>query len=360
MFPKLPPPNPDFDRLRKVLLRQGEPDRLPLIELFADREIMEAVLGEKLSEVPPDPSGKRDPGLDWTIRYWHLVGFDYVSMGAGVSLPRRQLSTADTAALLRDRRYWADENHGTIETWEDFENYPWPQPEQVNYSALEYLGKHLPDGMQIIFEGPGGQFENISWLMGYTPLSLALHDNPDLVQAVAEKIGDLLVNIFSTAAEMPNVGALWLGDDMGFKTGTLISPKHLRQYVFPVQKKLAEIAHAHDMPFLLHSCGDLSRVMDDLIDDVGIDAKHSWEDVITPVSEAKRRWGSRCAILGGIDVDFLCRSTEDEVRAHTRQVIEACAPGGGYALGTGNTVTNYIPVRNYLAMVEEGLKFRYS
>ena len=31
-------------------------------------------------------------------------------------------------------------------------------------------------------------------------------------------------------------------------------------------------------------------------------------------------------------------------------------PGGGYALGTGNSVTNYIPVRNYIAMLDEGMK----
>lgn len=62
------------------------------------------------------------------------------------------------------------------------------------------------------------------------------------------------------------------------------------------------------------------------------------------------------AMLGGIDVDFLCRSTPDEVRARTRQVLEACMPGGGYALGTGNTVANYIPLENFLAMLDEGLK----
>jgi uroporphyrinogen decarboxylase len=55
---------------------------------------------------------------------------------------------------------------------------------------------------------------------------------------------------------------------------------------------------------------------------------------------------------------MLCRGTEEEVRAYTRRVIEACAPGGGYALGTGNTVANYIPVQNYLAMVEEGQNYR--
>jgi uroporphyrinogen decarboxylase len=215
--------------------------------------------------------------------------------------------------------------------------------------------------MQMIFLGPGGQLENIMWLMGYVPFSLALKDDPALVDAVAEKVGDLLVTVFSTAATMPGVGALWLGDDMGFKTSTMVSPEVLRKIVFPWQKKLGEVAHTSGLPFLLHSCGNLTQVMDDLIDDVGIDAKHSFEDVIQPVSEAKTLYGDRVAVLGGIDVDFLCRASENEVRAYTRQVIDDCAPGGGWALGTGNSVANYIPVQSYLAMLDEGQAYgRYT
>ena len=73
-----------------------------------------------------------------------------------------------------------------------------------------------------------------------------------------------------------------------------------------------------------------------------------------PVEEMKRRHGKSWAVLGGLDMDFLCRATPAEVRARTRRILEACMPGGGYALGTGNTVANYLPVENYLAMLEEG------
>jgi uroporphyrinogen decarboxylase len=84
------------------------------------------------------------------------------------------------------------------------------------------------------------------------------------------------------------------------------------------------------------------------------------EDTYLSAGEAKRRYGDRIAILGGVDMDMLSRSSEEEVRAYTR-LLEECMPGGGYALGTGNTVANYIPVKNYLAMLDEGMKFgRYD
>jgi uroporphyrinogen decarboxylase len=194
------------------------------------------------------------------------------------------------------------------------------------------------------------------WLMGYVPFAMLLKDDPALVQAVADKVGEMLVSIYSTTAEIPRVGAQWIGDDMGFRTSTMVSPEDLQCYVFPWLRKLADIAHAHAMPFLLHSCGNLRQIMDQLIHDVKIDAKHSFEDVIQPVTEAKRLYGDRIALLGGVDVHCLCSSSEEEVRAYTRRLIETCAPGGGWALGTGNSVANYIPLRNYLAMLDEGRK----
>ena len=154
---------------------------------------------------------------------------------------------------------------------------------------------------------------------------------------------------------------MFLGDDMGYKSGTFIKLEHMRKYVFPKQKELAEVTHQHGLPFLLHACGNLEAIMDDLIDNVGIDGKHSFEDVILPVGEAKRCYGGRISILGGVDVDMLASSSEEEVRLYTRRLLEECMPGGGYALGTGNSVANYIPVRNYLAMLDEGMKVgRYS
>jgi uroporphyrinogen decarboxylase len=71
----------------------------------------------------------------------------------------------------------------------------------------------------------------------------------------------------------------------------------------------------------------------------------------------QERYGGRVALLGGLDVDFLCRSDEAAVRQRVRDTLAVCQPGGGYCLGTGNSVANYIPLENYLAMLDEGRRF---
>ncbi|MFP3896371.1 MAG: hypothetical protein ACLFV5_06000 [Anaerolineales bacterium] len=73
--------------------------------------------------------------------------------------------------------------------------------------------------------------------------------------------------------------------------------------------------------------------------------------------EAYEKYGDRIAIFCGIDVDFLCRAGAEAIRRRVRRTPDACLPGGGYCLGTGNSVANYIPLENYLSMVDEGRKY---
>jgi uroporphyrinogen decarboxylase len=53
----------------------------------------------------------------------------------------------------------------------------------------------------------------------------------------------------------------------------------------------------------------------------------------------------------------MCRGDEKTIRARVREILDACMPGGGYCLGTGNSVANYIPLDNYLIMLDEGRKY---
>ena len=193
--------------------------------------------------------------------------------------------------------------------------------------------------------------------MGLESFSYALADQPDLVAAICQRVGELTAAAAAHAVTVDNVGMIFLGDDLGFATGTLISPAVLREHIFPHHRRLVEIGHAAGKLVLLHSCGNLGGVMDEIID-LGFDAKHSFEDKIMRVEEVSRRWGDRIAILGGVDMDLLGRGSEAEVRRRTREILECCAAGGtGYCLGTGNSVANYIPPENYLAMLDEGRRW---
>ena len=157
--------------------------------------------------------------------------------------------------------------------------------------------------------------------------------------------------------DLPGLIAVFQGDDMGFRSGTLIRPDDLRKYTLPWHKRLAALAHDKVLLYFLHSCGNLAALMDELIDDIGIDAKHSYEDAIMPVTEMYDLYHDRMGLLGGVDLNVLTRATEEELRAYVRRILDHCAPGGRYALGSGNSIPSYIPMENYLAMLDEWLRW---
>jgi uroporphyrinogen decarboxylase len=347
----LPKPQPSVDEFRRVLRREPR-DRVPLVELAIAEETLADLNGAPLAPLSrqngPEPFTK---AIRQRVMLWHALGYDYYRVRAEIPFQVQTLAARNTAASAAADRQWVNEHEGLIKSLADFEAYPWPAPASVDFAAAEAAAAALPNGMGLIGFS-GGVLEWSSNLLGLESMMLLLYDDPDLVRAVVDRVGQIIYDAFRVFCQMPSVFAIWLGDDMGFKTATLLQPQHLRQYILPWHKRYAEMAHKSGRLFLLHSCGHVESVMPDLIDEVHIDAKHSFEDVIIPVEQFKQRWGARVAVLGGVDVDLLSRGTQEAVRRRTRDILEACAPGGGYACGSGNSITNYMPTENYVAMLE--------
>jgi len=122
-------------------------------------------------------------------------------------------------------------------------------------------------------------------------------------------------------------------------------------------EELAAIAHGAGMPFIMHSDGRLWEVIPDLIA-LGLNALHPIEPKAMDITEVKARYGHKLALFGNLDLGYtLTRGTPDEVRAEVRQRIKELAPGGGYAVGSSNSVTRYVPVENFNAMREATFEY---
>jgi len=349
----------DYQGLLDCLQRKGTPKRVYHMELFADPEVQVAVakrfgIWDGLDRSDPFVKQKQ------AIAFQSFMGYDYVRWSLDdFAMPIARHAVADSADSAREGgRQFVEQEKGPITTWDEFEAFPWPDPAAASTRSLEWFENNLPEGMCVIGGGGFAHFaEYLTWLMGYQTLCIALCIDRELVAAIAQRLLDMYVVMLERILEFDCVKMVWAADDMGFRNGTLVSPNDLREFVLPGHRAMAAMCHAKGRPYLLHCCGKIDAIMNDLIDDVKIDAKHSFEDNIESVADAKAAYGNRIAVIGGIDVDFLCRATEHEIRDRVRRTLEQCHPTGGYALGTGNSVANYIPLENYLAMVDEGRKF---
>ena len=250
----------------------------------------------------------------------------------GIQIER--LAVRDTAELQRGgRRQFINEHRGPITSWAEFESYPWPDTAKIATRYLQWLQENLPEDMCIIGSGGFAHFaEYLTWLMGYETLCFALFEQRDLVAAISQRLIEIYEAVVQSMLQFDRVRVIWGSDDMGFRSGTLISPRDPAEFVLPGHRAMARAAHAAGRPYLLHSCGKLDAIMDDLLEDVQIDVLHSFEIPSATCGRPKKLWGDRIALLGGIDMDFLCRASASEVRQRVRDTLDACLPGGGYCL----------------------------
>ncbi len=330
-------PTPCFDNLLAVLKREV-PARPTLFEMFMNVPLYKELAGMEFASPQDDVSELR-----LLIEAFKNGGYDYATVRSSDFLfPKGQAGMKATRSLnegsvIRDRK--------------SFENYPWPNPDVYDSSRLERIAPYLPDGMKLAVMGPGGVLENVIDLVGYEALCFMLVDDPELVGDIFAEVGRRIDRYYEIAATYDTVGVLICNDDWGFNSQTMLAPRDMRRFVFPWHEKIVSTIHRTGKLAILHSCGNLSAVMDDLIDGIGYNGKHSYEDNIKPVEEAYKEWGHRIAILGGIDLDFLCRETPENIKRRSAALLERTATRGGYALGSGNSVPEYVPVENYRAMI---------
>jgi uroporphyrinogen decarboxylase len=361
-------PSPDFNEFVSVLSGAKLPKKVSIVELGIDTEVLQEIqesnLGEPwaLQKGITGPSIPDAPYYQQLINLYYRLGYDFVSLWPlwENNPSGKIIQTADPNKTSRGVREWVDESGALIHSWEDFQNYPWDRIHAYP-ETLEMAPKFLPDGMKIVVTA--SLFEMVfEFLLGYEGLFLLLSDNPPLVEAVFNRWGQIVYDYYESCMENDCVGAIFHADDMGFKTGTLISPADLRRLLLPWLAKYADLAHKRGKPFWLHSCGNLYRnspsVMDDLITQVKIDGFHSFEDVILPVTEVKARYGDRLALMGGVDMNKLTTLPEDELRSYLRGILKNCMEGGRFAFGSGNTIANYIPLKNYAILLDEARGWR--
>ena len=341
---------PDYRQIEKVLYNQ-RPDRLPLYEHHIDTPFIEKVVGKKIGIEGNKPKDYENYYRQ-IIGFWKDMTYDAFDYEAAICdiIPGHG---AISGGML-----------GPIQTRDDFNKYPFDEIPKIFWETytphLEAIRKVTPPGMKA-FGGCGyGIFETSEDLVGFESLAVMQYIDPDLFTDIFVKIGDLFVELWSEMIIRYNDLFVFfrMGDDLGFKTSTLLEPDTIRKHILPQYKRVINIVHQTDKKFLLHSCGNIFEIMEDIIA-TGIDAKHSNEDVIAPFEKWITKYNNRIGLFGGVDVNTLCLNTYDDVY---RIVLDNGRRfrnmSKGYGLGSGNSIAEYVPVDGFMGMIDAVKKIR--
>jgi uroporphyrinogen decarboxylase len=336
---------PNIDHFIQTLRRTGT-GYIPVAELGIHPTVKERFLGRPIRSLRDEAD------------FWLQAGYDYVKLQPGADFNPGRAGAETRVTYNPDGtvfRKWASEGKGIITSDEDLDRYTFPEPDDFDYERFREIRGFLPPGMGVI--GQYGDIFTMTWeMMGFETFSIALYENPSLVERLNTRVGTLVLGMFEYLARSSDVEVLWYSDDIAYSDSLMVSPGALRKYFFPWLKKIGELAARSGKPLIYHSDGVLYGVMDEIIES-GVTALHPIEPKAMEIGEVKSRYGNRLSLIGGVDVDLLARGTPDEVRRRVRDCIRLAGWDGGYCVGSGNSIPEYVKFENYTAMLDAARRF---
>jgi uroporphyrinogen decarboxylase len=319
--------------------------RLPLYEHGFDPGVVEKILGEPVVPLLSSTDfSEKVEGWRRMCRCALDLGYDCIPF------ERWLVNVVQNGEGLKNHVPPIIENLG------DIERYPWDTKVQEFIDLFDAdfcaMREALPEGMQAVGGIGCGLFETVQDFVPYLDLAYLRVDEPDAYAMLWKKTGDLMAGVWTWFLKN-HAGAFAVcrfGDDLGFRSSTLLLPDDIRTHVIPQYKRVIDLVHAAGKPFLLHSCGRIYEVMEDLIA-AGIDAKHSNEDAIDPFDVWVNTYGARIGNFGGVEMNIMTLNTPDEVKAYVLNLLERVGDkNGGLAIGTGNQISPYTKPANWIAM----------
>jgi len=329
--------------------------RLPLYEHNINDGVIEALTGEKCNAVIYSGDSAY---ADKVEAFRKLCAF-YIEYGYDVVALEHC-----TTGHVQGGRALCGQGSSLIHSVEDVNGYDWDglvsnyiKVADVKFSALK---EALPPGMKAVGGVGNGIFELAQDFTTFTGLCMLQYDEPDAYRLFFQKIGDVQVKLWKWFMEKysDDFAVCRFGDDLGFHTATLLQPDSIRENILPQYKRIVDVVHSYNKPFLLHSCGRIYEVMDDLIDYVGIDAKHSNEDSIDTFDVWLDKYGDRIGNFGGVEMNVLCLNSEAEVKEYVTDVCRMSEGKGGVAIGSGNQIADYVKPECFIAMTEAVREYR--
>lgn len=337
--------NPNIEEFIKTV-RNEKASFIPIAELGVHPKIKEKIIGRPVIDLKDD------------VEFWYKMGYDYIKVApivdfnpAGIGNMPVAINKVDSASNFN----WANEGAGIIASYEDMEKYVFPAKTDFDYSKFNNLDSLLPDGFGVV--GQYGDIFTMTWeIMGFESFSFALFEKPDLIKLLNDKLGELVLSMFEYFAQHDSVDVLWYSDDIAYTNGLLMPPDVLDQYFFPWLKKIGELAKKYNKPLIYHTDGVLWDVFDKIIE-CGVDAIHPIEPKAMDIAEVEKKVGDKLCLIGNVDVDILSRGTKEEVRQIVKANIEKVGMNGGYCIGSGNSIPEYVKVENYLAMTKTAKEY---
>jgi len=370
----------DFRERILTALNHEEADRVPVMGLIIDQSTSNKILGRPSPEIASILS---NPELKSEIKdivnfTWNDILYDTFSsaLEAAIKLGfdahwtiymfMKAIQALEAQPGLICHEIWgrawqvtADEHgsivmnytHGLCTNEEEWE--AWVEVKKPLYDELmknvAYHHKRLADSysdriLPIGYTGMG-IFENTWQSMGFVNFIRYVYQKPEFLRKVIALNTELYLRYLDAIMES-GIEVVMGGDDLGHKTGPLLSPDLIEQFFGNSYRQVSELVHRRNKKLIWHSCGNIYAFLDRFVE-WGFDALLTLEPTAgMDLGKVREHVGHKLVLIGNMDVSYLLvRGTREEVEEAVKKAIKDAAKGGGFILCQNHSHSSVDPTR---------------
>lgn len=240
-----------------------------------------------------------------------------------------------------------------MESWLKIKPFYEFHEDRINWEQVDKAIKAQESGTLIGAQMLGG-FDLPRELMGEEGACLCYYEQPELMTDILKTIGDTAVKVMDKISEKLTIDNLMVHEDMAGKSGPLVGPNLIEEFIKPYYRRIWDILHARGTKlFSQDSDGNMNAVIESFLE-CGVNIMYPMEPAAgMDIVELRKKYGKRLAFKGGIDKHVL-RGTKDEIKNELEYKMQPLMHEGGIVFGIDHRITNGTPLENYKYYVDLG------
>ncbi|NQT60764.1 MAG: hypothetical protein HQ557_17465 [Bacteroidetes bacterium] len=243
---------------------------------------------------------------------------------------------------------------------EQLDAYPWPDPDDFDYSAATAEAKSL--SREFVTLGPWiSLFEVYCQMRSLEEALIDTIAEPEFLHKALDYIAGSqgeMTRRFLEAADGA-IDMVFVSDDMGSQKSLLMSPAAFDEFIFPRLKQWCDMIHSYGAKVFFHTDGAAEPLIPRLIE-AGVDVLNPIQHVCPGMDckSIKAKYGDKLIFHGGVENQkILPFGTADEVAAETKLCLDELGPDGYLPCSCHFTQAD-TPIENVMALIKAVQEYR--